>query len=256
MDRETLIKAEQTGRIGIITLNHPNPLNPISHDLNQSLCDAFRAMDCREDIDAIILTGGTDRSFSAGGDFKETVTINSADKAAVWVQQTINLYVTALSVRKPLVAALDGYAIGMGFQLALCTDWRIAAPGLQMIMWELEKGVACTLGSALLNHCFGSLKMAHIVYGCEPINANQACELTLVNELVGTENNLIATAVSTAKRLAAYPVVPFQRTKAFINSQIIAVLNDAAEISRRTHAECFSQGSAQPHFRAVLGKAD
>jgi carboxymethylproline synthase len=246
-----LVVTESIGRIAVVTLNHPNKLNPIGRTFIEAISEALRSADANEEIAAIVLTGGPGRSFCAGGDFNEAVTMREGAEVDAWIDRMIALYVVALTVGKPLVGALDGYAIGLGFQLALCTDWRVATPDTQMIMWELEKGVACTVGATMLEPCLGRLRMTEIVYGCAPIEAARALTLGLVNE-IAEQGELVATAIRTAERFAAYPPVPFHQTKSYINTRFIADLKEAAAASRSAHRESFARRSADGHFHEIL----
>jgi len=92
-----------------------------------------------------------------------------------------DLYCGILQVTKPTVAAIDGYAIGVGFQVALCCDWRIATPDTQLLMWELKHGCACTVGGYMLERLLGRAAMMDIIYGCQAVPVDWAAAHKLLN---------------------------------------------------------------------------
>lgn len=193
-----LIIKQRIGRTLVLTFNHPKRVNPISRASNLAIRAALSEANADPDIGAIVLTGGEGRSFCAGGDFKEVSTMSQKAEVESWLEDVVNLYRSVLTVDKPVVCAIDGHAIGIGFQLALCADWRVASPNASLVVWELQKGIACILGAAMLQHCLGRSLMTDIIYGCEAINGTRALELRLVNELV-EQHDLVAQAVRTSE---------------------------------------------------------
>lgn len=246
-----LVIKRRIGRALVITFNHPKRVNPISRALNLAIRAALSEANADPEIGAIVLTGGKGRSFCAGGDFNEVAAMSEKADVESWLEDVVTLYRAVLTVSKPVVCAIDGHAIGIGFQLALCADWRLASPSASLVMWELQKGVACVLGAAMLQHCFGRLLMTDIIYGCEAINGCKALELRLVNELV-EPHTLIDQAVRAAERFAAYPEEPFRMTKAIVNAEMIDLLSKSLHAGKSIHTKCFEAGAASQHFDDVL----
>lgn len=247
----SLVLRQRVGPIALITFNHPKRVNPISQASNLAARAALADADADPDTGAIVLTGGEGRSFYAGGDFNEVSSMEDRGEVEAWLEQTVALYEAVLSVKKPLICALDGYAIGIGFQLALCADWRVATPQSSLIMWELQKGIACVLGAAMLQHCFGRLLMTNVIYGCESIDGRRALSMGLVDELAEPDA-LMGKAIQTAQRFANYPREPFYKTKAVVNSGFKEVLSNALASGRDIHAACFAAGAASRHFQSIL----
>lgn len=254
MEKSTdLVIHRRNGPISWIIFNHPKAVNPIGIASNLAIRTALADVNADPETDAIILTGGEGRSFCAGGDFNEVSSMEKKSDVEAWLDQTVALYEAVLSVNKPVICALDGFAIGIGFQLALCADWRVATPKSSLIMWELQKGIACVLGAAMLEHCFGRLPMTKIIYGCEAIDGQKALSLGLIDELADPVD-LTHHATRTAQRFAAYPKEPFQKTKAIINSGMKSVLKGALVPGKDIHATCFAAGAATRHFQSILSK--
>src|SRR4029078_9600954 len=99
-------------------------------------------------VKAVVMTGGVGRSFSAGGDFNEVKNLSGGGDVDRWIDRVTELYVHALRVDKPTVAAIDKYAIGMGFQFALMFDQRVLTEGAEFRMPEARHGIGRSLGAA------------------------------------------------------------------------------------------------------------
>ena len=125
------------------------------------------------------MTGGQGRSFSVGGDFEEVAALKTPESVAAWVERILESYITVQAVNKPVVMAVGNYAIGIGLQLALMGDWRVACEDSQLSMWELKKGITCTIGACILHRCLGRLAATRIIYGCELLCSRQALALGL-----------------------------------------------------------------------------
>lgn len=248
---DPLVLQQRSGSVLTISFNHPKKVNPIGRASNVAIREALATASVDNETLAIVLTGGEGRSFCAGGDFNEVSALDQKTEVEAWLDQTVALYEAVLAVNKPVICALDGYAIGIGFQLALCADWRVATPNASLIMWELQKGIACVLGAAMLQHCFGRFRATEIIYGCEAIDGRKALALGIVNELA-EPHTLLDQATKTAHRFASYPQEPFQKTKTVINAGLKDVLLKALESGKDIHSACFAAGSATRHFQSIL----
>ncbi len=239
--------------IRIIQLNHSNCHNPFSRELEDAVKTALRAADTDDTVAAIIVTGGEGRSFSVGGDFNEVKNLTGGDDVDEWIDRVIALYVAALTVTKPTLAAIDGHAIGMGFQFAMMFDWRLMADTGIFRMPELKYGIGCTVGAAILECVVSFNAMRAIIVGCEPIDATAALRYDLVNEVVPAET-LMTRAVAVAQLFAAYPAVSFRSTKAAMVDSLQKALYAASDRSKQTHRSAFRAKSALNHFDNILGE--
>jgi carboxymethylproline synthase len=248
------IVREERGSVRVVCFGRENPHNPVSRALERAIVAEMAAVRDDDAVRAVVLTGGAGRSFSVGGDFNEVGSMDTAEKVHRWIDGTIELYTSILAVDKPVVAAVDGYAIGIGFQLALACDWRVGTPGCTFLMWELQKGIACTLGGYMLEKCVGRLLMTEMIFGCGAVSSERALQISLLNE-VADAGRLIDRAVERAQAFAAYPVVPFHRTKSAVNRSFIEGLASVAAHSKAVHAASFASGSHRAHFDKVLKTA-
>lgn len=245
-----LVKSETCGDVTVITFNHPKPQNPMSEAMGYAVRESLAQAAQDDSVVGLVLTGGDyGRDFCTGGDFNEVSAMDTPEKVESWIERTVALYIAVLEVEKPVVAALSGYAIGTGFQVALCCDWRIATSEASLIMWELEKGLACTLGGYMLEKTLGRAEMMRLVYGCEAIGGERARELGLIHDI---QASFIDTAVAKARELGHFPTVPFRRTKHSINASFIQGLRDVSRVSKVAHVASFGAGAAKAHFDNVL----
>ncbi len=246
------VKKELQDGILILELNHPNKHNPFNKALEQAVIKNLNEANAQEEVKAIVLTGGAGKSFSVGGDFNEVKLLKGGDEVDAWIDGVISLYVSSLQVTKPTVALVDGFAIGIGFQLALTFDWRIGTQTTKYLMPELKHGISCTLGACMLERTLGRANMMKIVFGCDEISAEEAKSMQLLNEIVDAQNSL-EIAIAKAKALAAYPQTAYKNTKISANRGFIQDLIQVAQASKLAHRASFKDGALQQHFNTILG---
>jgi carboxymethylproline synthase len=169
-----------------------------------------------------------------------------------WIDGIIDMYKTPLKMSKPVVGAIDGHAIGIGFQLAMTFDWRVAGKESSFALPELKHGLACTLGAAMLQRFTGYAAMKEIIMDGEPIAIEEAKSYGLVNQVAQSEN-LLEEAVSIARKFSTYPNVAFSKTKKVANQKFLEDLDQVADLTKEAHRESFKAKAAQPHFKNILG---
>ena len=254
ISHQKLVIETLTDGILIIQLNHSNPHNPFNKQLESDLKEALRNGESDDRIRAIVVTGGqSDRSFSAGGDFNEVKMLKGGPEVDAWIDRVIDLYITALLVTKPTVAAVNNHAIGIGFQLALMFDWRVGSHHSMFAMNELKNGISCTLGACILERVLGRNVMTELIIGCERVSAEEAKGLKILNEIVQQEH-LLTAAISAATKLSAYPDTSYRNTKKSANSNFVQDLKNVAEASKQAHRVAFASGANLQHFKSILGK--
>lgn len=241
------------GRVRIIQLNHATRHNPFSKSLERAVIEALGRADEDDGIDAIVVYGGKERSFSAGGDFNEVKNLSTGAEIDAWIDRVTDLYVSALKLKKPSVAAVDGFAIGMGFQFAMMFDWRVMARDAELRMPELKHGIGCSVGAAILGKIVGWNAMREIIYRADAISAQQAWQNHLVNDLADS-SSVLAEAIARAEVLAGYPQAAFRSTKLAVNRSLIDALTGSAAESKQVHRAAFLARDAQKHFQNILGE--
>lgn len=248
-----IIHTETLEKVRLITFNHPKPTNPFSDALQDAVISALDQADSDDSIQSIVLYGGENRSFSAGGDFGEVVDMCDYDIVAKLLEKVVDFYIHILNTKKPVIAAIDNYAIGMGFQVALCTDARIASERTKFKMPELKNGVACTLGGYMLDYCVGRFHTQTICYDCHTLDISYCQSLGIITEVV-PESELLSAAIAKAKEYASYPSLAFQRTRTSNNRRFIEVLEKARKDTIEDHAAVFMSKQHQNYMHSILNK--
>jgi len=238
----------------VIEMAHPTGSNPFGVELEDQVKAALRRAETDASVKAVVMTGGVGRSFSAGGDFNEVKNLSGGDDVDRWIDRVTDLYVHALRVDKPTVAAIDKYAIGMGFQFALMFDQRVLTEGAEFRMPELKHGIGCSVGAAILSALVSRNVARQIVLTAQTIGAAKALEYGIANEIVALPI-LIERALALAAEMASYPEVAFRNTKRSLVAPLIKTLLETAEESKRVHRAAFAARAMQTHFRRVLGDA-
>lgn len=254
---KTLLIEENEGVL-IVTFNREKDTNAFSRQMTLELTDVCHKVHADGASDepkygAVVLTGGTNRSFSVGGDFCDVSTLEEEQEIREYLGEIIDLYLDILRINIPVVAAIDKFAIGQGLQVALMSDWRVGTTECQTQMPELKNGVACPLGSIILEFLFGRAKMLEFVLDCEFIDAQASRDHCLVNQLV-ERDALQAEAFAVAKKYAAYPRPSFVTTKKIQNDRFINAIESMREFSSQAHVAAFMRKAGKKHFDRILGR--
>ena len=187
---------ETRDKIAYITLNRPEVLNAINRQVQKELAETWIRF--RDDPDAwVAVLTGKGKAFSSGADIKEMRELR--DKAVTWLKQP-TCFLGARQVPKPIIAAINGYAIGAGFTLALACDIRIAADNARFSFTEVALGTPVAIGTVLLSRMVPPAIALEILMSAEQINALEAYRIGMVNKVV-PEEELMPTAQEVAQRI-------------------------------------------------------
>ena len=201
--------------------------------------------------DAVVLYSGADRSFGVGGDFNETAGFRGGDEVDVWIDHITDLYLACLRVNRPVVAAVDGYAIGIGLQLALTADYRLGSDRCLLQLPEFRVGIACTFGGFMVERTAGRAVMQHMLMSCDAWTAEQSRRDGLLHEIV-PPSRLLETARDRALTFARYPAAGMRATKPYLNAEFVAGLERLRDIGKQAHRTAFAAGEAQRNMRRVI----
>jgi enoyl-CoA hydratase len=252
MSADESVMVEHTDRIAIVRFNRPQAMNAISESIRLRLGQVLKGIDENDSMDAIVLTGTGDRAFCAGQDLEEAASLTAASIAA-WLNRQHAMYQAVRDVSKPVVAAINGGALGAGFQIALMCDLRIAHPKVKIGQPEVRAGLASIVGSYLM-----SLQVAHslnqqLSLTGEPITGERAYALGLVNELA-PPNEVIERAIVRAGELASLPRTAVRLTKQRFRERTQAGFDEACMAGIRYQLECYSSGEATRVMEAFLAR--
>ncbi|GAC1654966.1 MAG: enoyl-CoA hydratase-related protein [Candidatus Dormibacteraceae bacterium] len=244
------ILSELDGPVGVVTLNRPKVLNALSPDLMAEVTDALGAMGRDEAVRAVVLTGGP-RVFAAGadiGDMAEKTAVDqlTRDQTGRWAG------VTALT--KPLIAAVNGYALGGGCELALMCDLIIAGDNARFGQPEINLGIiAGAGGTQRWPRTAGKYVAMEVNLTGRPITAQRAYQLGLVNKVVPAEVT-IAVAKRLAGQIGGQPPVAVRMIKDSVNQALETSLQQGLAAERKNFYFLFATADQKEGMRAFLEK--
>lgn len=198
---ETII-FEKTGRIGRITLNRPSVLNVYNVRMRDELYEALETVRIDGEIHVLLLQGAGEKAFCAGADLSEFLTAPSPTIArhVRWCRDVWGLF---LSLPQPVIAALHGYVMGSGIEIAMCCDIRIAATDCIFALPEVSLGIIPAAGATqTVPRAIGLGRSMDILLSGRRFGAKEALEMRLVNRIV-PHHRLKAVAEAVARRIAA-----------------------------------------------------
>jgi enoyl-CoA hydratase/carnithine racemase len=244
------VKVENLGEVSIITLDRPARMNAVSQALRAQFIDALTAANKDDRIRAVVITGAGNRAFCAGQDLDEASDVDWK-RIVPWLNAQRAMYQAVRDLDKPCVAALNGTAAGAGFQIALCADWRIAAPEIRIGQPEVKAGLASIVGSYLMTLHVGLTHNVQLSLSGELINGQRAYEIGLVTELT-TRENILAAALKRAQVLAALPATATRLSKQRFRAMTQPGFDDACVAGIRAQLECYAQGEPQEAMSRFL----
>lgn len=250
MECEVLTREE----VALVEFSHAHEQNPFSRARMRELIQLLTDLDRDEQVGCVLLYGGPGRSFGAGGDFNEVSEFSGGDEVDAWIDDITDLYTTIAGISKPVVAAIDGYAIGVGLQIALCCDLRVGSSTSKFVMPEFRVGIACNFGGYMLETVVGRTVMQDMLYTCDEWSADRAVADRLLHEVTAPED-LLLLALDHARRIASYTRAAVQSTRARVNGPYMEGLRRVCEEGKRSHRTAFSAGEAQERMRRIIGKA-
>lgn len=231
MTYETLL-VEQRGAVTLVTLNRPQALNALNSGVLGELIAAFAAFEADPDQRCAILTGSGDKAFAAGADIKEM-----ADKPAAdfYLEDFFSKWTSDFvkKVRKPWIAAVNGFALGGGCELAMMADFIIASEKAKFGQPEIKLGVAPGMGgSQRLTRAIGKAKAMEMCLTGRMMDAAEAERSGLVARVVAHEA-LVDEAVKTATLIASMPPMAAMVNKDMVNAAFEMTLDQGLIYERR-----------------------
>ncbi|MDX9872151.1 MAG: enoyl-CoA hydratase-related protein [Clostridia bacterium] len=177
------VLVELKGGKGIITINRPKVLNAVDWNTLSLLQDAFNNLIENQDVRVIILTGAGEKAFISGGDINTEIKLDGL-AAYHWSHAGHRLCALIENSPKPVIAAINGYALGGGFEISLACDFRICSPNAKFGAPETKLGVICGLGGNVrLPRIVGKTKALEILMTGQMFDAQEAYRLNLVNRI-------------------------------------------------------------------------
>jgi enoyl-CoA hydratase len=196
------ILVERTPPYAVITLNRPKQLNALSHDLLQEVSSALDDLGGDRDIRAIIITGSGERAFAAGADIAELQALDSAQEGYEHSHDAHQIIFKIEELSKPVIMAVNGYALGGGCELAMGGDIILAAENARFGQPEVNLGIIPGFGGTQrLPRLVGRTRALELIFTGEHITAQEALRIGLVNRVVPPAE-LMPTAIGLAEKIA------------------------------------------------------
>jgi enoyl-CoA hydratase/carnithine racemase len=228
---ETVIY-EKDGDIAHVTLNRPQVLNAYNIRMRDELYQILDAIKDDPDIMVAVFEGAGEKAFCAGADLSEFLTAPSPTVARQvrWERDVWGLF---LSLPQPLIAALHGYVLGSGIELALCCDIRIASEDAQFGLPEVGLGILPAAGATqTLPRAIGQAKALETMLTGHRINAKEALDIRLVNRVV-SKDELLPTVDSIARQIALFDPVVIRNIKQAVVRGLDLPLLEGLELEKR-----------------------
>jgi enoyl-CoA hydratase len=246
---ETLL-TETRGAVAIVTLNRPKALNALNSTLMTELTDALSTLARDDKIGAVVLTG-SEKAFAAGADIKEMQSIDFVD---AYRRDFISGWEGVAAFRKPLIAAVSGFALGGGCELAMMCDFIIASETAKFGQPEITLGVIPGMGgSQRLTRAVGKAKAMDLVLTGRMMDAAEAERAGLVSRIVAPER-LLDEAVAAAAKIASFPQAAVMMAKEAVNRALETTLTEGLRFERRLFHSLFATADQKEGMAAFAEK--
>ena len=238
------------GPVGVVTLDRPRVLNALSPALIAELSDALRGFDADPEIRAVVLTGGP-RVFAAGADIGDMAERSPVEQLQ---RDHTGRWAAIAAFSKPLVAAVNGYALGGGCELALMCDLIVAGDSARFGQPEINLGIIPGAGGTQRwPRTVGKYVAMEVNLGGAPITAQRAYQLGLVNKVVPAEVT-VEVAKQVAARLAEKAPVALRLAKEAVNQALETPLSEGLAVERKNFYFLFATEDQKEGMRAFLEK--
>jgi enoyl-CoA hydratase len=227
---DELVIVERDGRVGVVLMNRPKALNALSAELMEAVVGALTELDADPEIRAIVL-GGSERAFAAGADIGE---LAAATPVSLYESRRLERWDQIRALRTPVVAAVSGYCLGGGCELAMVCDLIVASETARFGQPEINLGVLPGAGGTQrLTRAVGKAVAMDMVLTGRMISAREALDFGLVARVVAKELWLVE-AKRTAAEIAAKGPVAVRLAKEAIDAAFEAPLSVGVELERRS----------------------
>ena len=251
MNYECITTRIEAERVGVITLNRPKQLNALNDQLMDELGYALKDFDASESIGCIIITGN-EKAFAAGADISAMAKLSFAQ--AFKGDFVTRNWETIRSIRKPVIAAVSGFALGGGCELAMMCDFIIADYSAKFGQPEIKLGIIPGAGGTQrLPRAVGKAKAMDMALTGRMMDANEAERAGLVSRVVPQEK-LMEEALAAALAICSYSQLSTMAAKEAINRSFESTLADGIQFERRMFHALFSTADQKEGMDAFVNK--
>ncbi|MCI8699219.1 MAG: enoyl-CoA hydratase [Oscillospiraceae bacterium] len=233
----SFVKSEQQGAVAVLTIDRPKALNALNPEVLADLKAAFEAID-QNAVRCVVLTGEGDKSFVAGADIGSMSTMTKAEGEA-FGKLGNDIFLTIENFPLPVIAAVNGFALGGGCELAMSCDIRICSDNAMFGQPEVGLGITPGFGGTQRLPRIVGLGMAkQLLYTARNIDAAEALRIGLVNAVV-PQAELMDTAVKMANNVAKNAPIAVRACKKAVNEGMQVSIDKAVEIEEKLFGGCF-----------------
>ena len=233
--------------IAAIRMNRSKSMNALEHRLRVDLVDCFQKLSQDDDIRVVILTG-TGKAFCAGGDLRELGQKMTVDQARKYVSHVSKVVLAIQSLEKPVIAAVNGAAMGAGFSIMMACDLVVVSEQARFSLSFVNVGLIPDLGSTyFLPRLLGVQKAKELVFTGKVISAQELADLNLINELVPHEA-LEKSAFDLARQLAEGPPLALGSAKKLMNKSWQFGFEEMIELEAQSQAACMQ---SEDHMEGI-----
>lgn len=248
-----LVRVEKENKLAIVTIDNP-PLNVISKQVFQSLLEIFTQLEDDDEVVAVLITGAGDMAFAAGADIKEFPQMMGNPKMKETVRESHAILTKIDQFPKPTIAVLNGMTLGGGCELALACDLRVAEANVQIGLPEVKLGLFPGAGGTQrLSRLVGNAKAKEIIFTGDPLTAQEAEKIGLVNKVVEEGNGLMESK-NLASRMTRHSLQALSRIKKAIDEGSESSLEHGLEIEANLFEEIFQTEDVKEGVAAFLEK--
>lgn len=246
------ISYEQKNQYAILTITREKALNALNTQVLQELNAAIDAVDLKT-VRALIITGAGEKSFVAGADIAEMSGLTKA-QARAFGEKGNAVFRKIETLPIPVIAAVNGFALGGGCELAMCCDIRIASENAKFAQPEAGLGITPGFGGTQrLPRIVGLGIAKELIYTCANITAKRALEIGLVNAIYPSAE-LVAAAESLATRIARNAPIAVRACKKAVNDGFDLAMDDAVQLESALFGDCFETADQRSGMTAFLEK--
>ncbi len=249
--RNIILRVEAS--VAVLTFNRPNALNAMNAETLNEIQHALSVCKNNEAVKAVVLTGSGEKAFVAGADIREMKDMCPVD-ALAHMELGHEIMRMLETLPKPTIAAVNGYALGGGTEIALSCDMRFAAENARFGQPEILLGsIPGWGGTQRLSRIIGMGRAKELIYSGEQIDAKRAFEIGLVNRVYPAVQ-LLPETVKFAAKLAGMPAFALKMAKHSINFGYDMSLDNATRLEAECCAQCFSTGDQKEGMGAFIEK--
>ncbi|MBD3770827.1 MAG: enoyl-CoA hydratase/isomerase family protein [Rhodobacterales bacterium] len=244
------ITFEHSDRVALVTINRPESLNALNQEVMREVADAFAQIDRNKDVAVSVLTGAG-RAFAAGADIKEMQPQSFSD---MYVDDFFGLWDRFAACRKPVIAAVNGFALGGGCELAMMCDIIIASEKAKFGQPEIKLGVTPGMGGSIrLTKAVGKAKAMDMVLTGNMIDGTEAERIGLVSRVVPHET-LMDTAMEAAKLIASHSIPSLMAAKEMVGRALELPTTEGVKFERRLFQGLFGTADQKEGMSAFVEK--